>query len=80
LPITVAAPPLDDDQQRLSDAMIAYWTSFAGTGQPSAPLAPDWPRFAPGSESTQSLLAPLPAPDTGFAADHHCALWDSLRS
>ena len=79
LPITVPAPPLDDDQERLSEAMIAYWTRFARTGQPTAPDAPRWPRFQPGREVTQSLLAPLPAPNLGFAADHHCAFWDSLR-
>ena len=30
----------------LSDAMLAYWTSFARAGMPKAPEWPDWPRFA----------------------------------
>ncbi|MGH8181369.1 MAG: carboxylesterase/lipase family protein [Steroidobacteraceae bacterium] len=34
-------------EEALSQAMIAYWTSFARTGTPSAPGEPDWPTFAP---------------------------------
>ncbi|MBW4053246.1 MAG: carboxylesterase family protein, partial [Proteobacteria bacterium] len=33
--------------EALSQAMIAYWTSFARTGVPKAPGQPDWPAFAP---------------------------------
>lgn len=35
-------------EKALSNAMIAYWTSFARTGVPQAPGEPDWPRFGPG--------------------------------
>jgi para-nitrobenzyl esterase len=33
-------------EKSLSDAMLAYWTSFARTGVPTAPHWRDWPRFA----------------------------------
>jgi para-nitrobenzyl esterase len=79
LPITVPAPPLDEAQQQLSETMIAYWTSFARTGQPNATGTPRWPRFQLASEITQSLLTPVPIADTDFAAEHHCAFWDSMR-
>lgn len=48
------APPLQNwphaqgpTEVALSNAMIAYWTSFARTGVPSAPGEPQWPTFAP---------------------------------
>jgi para-nitrobenzyl esterase len=34
-------------EQTLSDAMMAYWTSFARTGVPKAPGQPSWSTFAP---------------------------------
>jgi para-nitrobenzyl esterase len=34
-------------EEALSNAMIAYWTSFARSGAPKAPGQPDWPTFAP---------------------------------
>lgn len=34
-------------EEALSNAMIAYWTSFAASGVPQAPGQPDWPTFAP---------------------------------
>jgi para-nitrobenzyl esterase len=79
LPITVPAPPLDADQQRLAAAMVSYWTTFARTGQPSSRGAPAWTAFQTATDTAQSLVPPQPAPETGFAADHHCAFWDSLR-
>jgi para-nitrobenzyl esterase len=79
LPVTVPAPGLDAAQQQLSRDMIAYWTSFARTGQPSARGTPVWARYRSDTDTVQSLEPPRPLPDTGFAVDHHCAFWDSLR-
>ena len=32
-------------ERKLSEEMTAYWASFAKTGHPTAPGAPDWPRY-----------------------------------
>jgi para-nitrobenzyl esterase len=34
-------------EEALSNAMIAYWVSFARSGVPTAPGQPDWPTFTP---------------------------------
>jgi para-nitrobenzyl esterase len=67
---TLSAP-----QQRLAAAMRREWTSFARSGVPSAAGAPAWPRFTAAAQSMLSLVPPEPAPETSFAADHHCAFW-----
>jgi para-nitrobenzyl esterase len=38
--------PEGPQENALSDAMMAYWTSFARTGVPKAEGQPDWPAFA----------------------------------
>jgi para-nitrobenzyl esterase len=79
LPITVPAPGLGADQQKLAATMVSYWTTFARTGQPNSRGVPAFPAYQAASDTTQSLVPPQAAPETGFAAAHHCAFWDSLR-
>jgi para-nitrobenzyl esterase len=78
LPLAVPAPALDADQQQLSAAMVDYWTTFARTGQPSSFATPFWAPYQATSDTMQSLVPSAPRPETGFAADHRCAFWDSL--
>jgi para-nitrobenzyl esterase len=39
--------PVGTQEQVVSDAMIAYWTSFARTGIPKAQGQPDWQTYSP---------------------------------
>lgn len=39
------AIPDTPTERGLSDAMMAYWASFARTGAPTAPEQPDWPAY-----------------------------------
>lgn len=45
LPPRWPAPPDTAEERALSDAMMAYWASFAQTGVPTAPGQPDWPTY-----------------------------------
>jgi para-nitrobenzyl esterase len=72
---TVPAPALGADQERLSQAMAAYWTSFARSANPNGAGAPPWPAYQNATDEMISLVPPDPAVETGFAADHKCALW-----
>jgi para-nitrobenzyl esterase len=83
LPSPLPPQPLDSDQQRLSDAMVRYWTRFARTGRPTAPREPRWPRYDPNAfpnGSMLSLVSPSPEiqADTSFRADHKCGFWDTV--
>lgn len=40
--------PVGPKESALSDAMIAYWVSFARSGVPTAPHQPDWLAYADG--------------------------------
>jgi para-nitrobenzyl esterase len=76
LPNPLNAPALNADQRSLADAMVRYWTTFGRSGTPNGTGTPQWPAYTIAND-TQSLEPPTPAPETGFAADHKCAFWDS---
>lgn len=52
--------PATQDEAKLSDAMVAYWSSFARTGQPEAKGAPAWPAY--GTSSAYMLFDDAPYP------------------
>jgi para-nitrobenzyl esterase len=78
LPVTVPRPSLNAAQQELSGTMQHYWTNFAKFGTPNNPGVPPWPPFNPVAGNFQSLIPPVPAPETDFATAHHCAFWAAL--
>ena len=71
-----AGPDLKPGSQKVADDMIAYWTSFAKTGGPTALHAPVWPRF----RSNTSVMRFEPGKVGLFdaAAEHKCAFWKTL--
>ncbi len=66
---------LNAEQLQLSSAWIRYWTTFAASGDPNSPGAPEWPLFGAAAERIQSMKPPAPASEVGFAADHMCSFW-----
>jgi para-nitrobenzyl esterase len=71
--------PLTPDQEQLASAMVDYWTQFAANGDPNSPATPEWPAYTAAGDTYQSLHPPTPAPESGYAADHKCAFWDSYQ-
>lgn len=69
-------PDLAPDSQALAQQMLAYWTSFAKTGHPSAPGAPHWAPFRGGA--TVMDLVPGHVSFFDAAAAHHCSFWHKL--
>ncbi|HYS07952.1 MAG TPA: carboxylesterase/lipase family protein [Myxococcales bacterium] len=71
----VPHPDLTPAQRGLSQAMVAYWTNFARTGNPNWFGTPFWPAYDRATDQFQSLAPPVPAVESAFAADHKCAVW-----
>jgi para-nitrobenzyl esterase len=69
---------LDTRQERLSDAMVGYWTQFAKSGDPNRPGTRFWPRYDATADRFLSLVTPSPAIERGFATDHTCDFWSTL--
>lgn len=72
-----SAPSLNEQQMKLSDQMISYWTTFARSGNPNAPDLPNWPKFT-NNEVMLSLNQPNPATITSFKNDHNCDFWNAI--
>jgi para-nitrobenzyl esterase len=70
---------LTPDQQKLSQAMISYWTQFAKTGDPNSLGQPQWAPYVPASDERQSFVPPTPAVESNFDTFHRCtSFWDGL--
>lgn len=66
-------------QQRLSKAMLLYWTQFAKTGNPNVTGKPAWPSYNTSSDLFLSLVEPKPVAIDSFAIEHLCPLlWNVI--
>jgi para-nitrobenzyl esterase len=69
-------PDLAPASQKIADAMVSYWTSFAKTGKPTAADAPAWPPFTADDKVMNFTPGALGLFDAGTA--HKCGFWKSL--
>jgi para-nitrobenzyl esterase len=71
---------LNSQQQRLSDQLVDFWTTFARTGNPNGTRNRPWPRYE--AKLDNYFIENIPnstviAGVSAFAADHHCRFWES---
>ncbi len=64
---------LGQEEQRLSEAMMNYWTRFASKGDPNGGQEPDWPRFSEDSDAYQELGAEV-GPKRGYYLEAYLLL------
>lgn len=67
----------DGTQEKLSDAMVDYWSGFAHDGDMNERGLPKWKQFKKNRPYTQQLTAAAIG-RTDFAAEHKHAFWKSL--
>jgi para-nitrobenzyl esterase len=78
--------PLSAEQEKLSDMMVDYWTSFARAGSPNhggkgkADAPPAWARYSAQKDNIQVLDLPAPKAAQGYGKENDCALWDPVLS
>lgn len=72
----IDAPELAPESQKLADQMVAYWTSFASAGVPSAPDSPAWAKY--GNPNTVMLLDPGKVGLYNASQEHKCEFWKSM--
>jgi para-nitrobenzyl esterase len=73
--------PLNAAQERLSDLLVDYWTTFARYGTPdhSADKAlPAWPRYSAEKDNVVYLDLAGPKNVEGYGKANDCALWDTI--
>jgi para-nitrobenzyl esterase len=72
---------LDPNQMAFSAQLIAQWTGYARTGDPTAEGAPAWSRYTEQSEVVMSLVPAgnsTHVPASTLAMQHKCEFWDSV--
>jgi para-nitrobenzyl esterase len=74
--------PLDPNQAALQSQVLAEWTGFARTGQPTVPYTPLW---APDTTHNPVVMSLMPAGDSTLTAtstimtQHNCGFWDAVN-
>ncbi|MBK5122232.1 carboxylesterase family protein [Burkholderia sp. R-69980] len=62
-------------QQKISDAMIGYWTNFATKGDPNGKNLPNWPVYKDDQQWVMKFDTNSVSADTDFYVRHQCAFW-----
>ena len=70
--------PLNAAQEKLSDDMVDYWTSFARAGVPRAKSGGSWPKYTPAGDNVKYLDLAGSKSANGYGAGNDCALWDGV--
>ncbi len=71
---------LNAAQEKLSDQMVDYWTSFARTGRPAISASPPWKPYDAQTDNYQVLDLSGVSNVGGYGKTYDCELWDAILS
>jgi para-nitrobenzyl esterase len=80
---------LNAGQERLSDQLVQWWTTFARTGDPDAgqPTSPKWAKYTPADDNVMMITQDhshmtknYGAQTYPYAMKNDCALWDKINT
>jgi para-nitrobenzyl esterase len=77
-------PPaaLDANQAALQSQVLAEWTGFASTGNPTVPYTPLWTRYTTPGQPVMSLVPAGDStltPTSAIMMQHNCGFWDAVN-
>jgi para-nitrobenzyl esterase len=77
-------PPayLDANQAALQNQVLAEWTGFARTGNPTVPYTPRWTRYDTRGRPVMSLVPAGDSaltPTSAISNQHNCGFWDAVN-
>ena len=77
-------PPasLDPNQAALQSQVLAEWTGFARTGQPTVPYTPLWTLYTTPGQPVMSLMPTGDStltPTGAIMMQHNCGFWDAVN-
>jgi para-nitrobenzyl esterase len=74
--------PLNPQQTKLSDQLVAAWANFARTGNPNGSGDHPWPRYTASADAPAWLIQDVTGlstlTDVQYSARRHCDFWDSV--
>jgi para-nitrobenzyl esterase len=73
---------LDANQAALQDQVLAEWTGFARTGQPTVLNTPLWTRYTAPGKPVMSLMPAGDStliPTSAIMMEHNCGFWDAVN-
>ncbi|MCP2168682.1 carboxylesterase/lipase family protein [Goodfellowiella coeruleoviolacea] len=71
-------PLKNAEQEKLSDTMVNYWTTFARTGNPNGNGEVNWPRYRSAADVLSLDIAPGGIHTVDIEKNSHCGFWATV--
>ena len=77
IPSQLVPTPLNDEELKMSNAIMGYWSGLAAKGDPNSDGAHVWPKYDPSKDET--LILDLQISTQARLLAEECDFWDGLN-